>query len=173
MRGSTRLEVGTRVRWDGEDWRVVAFLGADVRLGNRRREGAVVEVRALVESPGFRILGDDGKPMDRGELLQARLMGLPEEERQRVEVLEGHIREVLTGYQRGHEALALAGEPREAYEPSVVTHSKRVKEKAKELGIAESSIWRYVEKYRDEGVFGLVDGRKAGMKGDSRMSTHV
>ena len=166
MRGSTRLEVGTRVRWDGEDWRVVAFLGADVRLENRRREGAVVEVRALVESPGFRVLNEDGEPIDRGELLQARLAGLPDEERKRVEVLEGHIREVLTGYQRGHEALALAGEPREMYEPSAVTQSKRVAEKAKELGIAESSVWRYAEKYREEGVFGLVDGRTAGLRGD-------
>lgn len=166
MSGATRLEVGTRVRWDGADWRVVAFLGAEVQLENRQKERAILEVRALVESPGFRVLSGDGEPIDRGNLLQARLAGLPKEERQRVEVLEGHIREVLTGYQRGHKALALAGEPRETYDPSVVTQSKRVEEKAKELGIAESSVWRYVEKYREEGVFGLVDGRTAGLRGD-------
>lgn len=166
MSGAKRLEVGTQVRWDGADWRVVAFMGADVQLENRYQERAILEVRALVESPGFRVLGDDGEPVNPGELTRARLAGLPEEVRQHVGFLEGHIQEVLTGYRRGHEALALPGEPREMYEPSVATLSKRVEEKASELGLATSSVWRYIEKYREEGVMGLVDGRKASLKGD-------
>lgn len=166
MSGAKRLEVGTRVRWDGADWRVVAFMGADVQLENRNKERAVAEVRALVESPGFRVLTDDGEPMDRGELMQERLAGLPEGERQRVELLEEQLQEVLTGYRRGHAVLALPGEPREAYDTILTTLSQRVEAKPKELEVAGFSVWRYIEKYREEGVLGLVDGRRAGLKSD-------
>jgi len=164
--GARKLEVGTRVRWDGADWRVVAFMGVEVQLENRYRERAVVEVRALVESPGFRVVGDDGQAVDRGELMQERLAGLPEAERKRVELLEADLLEVLTGYRRGHEALALPGEPRETFDPSITTLTQRVEHKAKELELAAFSVWRYIEQYREEGLFGLVDGRKTGLKGD-------
>lgn len=126
----------------------------------------IIEVRALLESPGFRVVSDDGTVMDRGGLMQERLAGLPEAERQRVELLEEHLLEVLTGYRRGHEAVAMPGEPREAFELSTTTLTQRVEHKARELKLADFSVWRYVEQYRQEGIIGLVDGRKTSIKGD-------
>ena len=166
MSGAKRLEVGARVRWDGADWRVVAFMGADVQLENGRKERAIVEVRALVESPGFRVLDNDGEPVDQGRLLRERMAGLPESERERVESLEENLLEALTGYRRGYAAMALPDEPRDLYEPSLTTLSQRIEQKAKELGLADFSVWRYIDKYRNEGVWGLVDKRKTGLKGD-------
>ena len=166
MSSRTKLEIGTQVRWNGANWRIVAFMGSEVELESRFKKRAIVEVRSLVESPGFRVLGGEGENEDESASVRARLDELSDEERQRIKLLEEHVLEVTTGYRLGSEALALPDEPRDRYDPNVLNLTQRVERKAKELDLADYTIWRYLERYRRGGVVGLLDRRKAGMKKD-------
>jgi len=71
-----------------------------------------------------------------------------------------HILEVETGYRAGDAALAEVGEPRPAYR-SDETLKSRIRAKADELEVSFNTVRNWLDAYRDYGVFGLVDRRKA------------
>jgi transposase InsO family protein len=101
--------------------------------------------------------------------------GLTEQERIAVTDRAGHVREMLTGYRSGHPGNAALDEPRAEYgrgqAPSV-----RYRAKAKELGVSERTLRRWVTEYLQAGEAGLVDSRTVRGRGsavDSRWDEAV
>jgi hypothetical protein len=72
--------------------------------------------------------------------------------------LAGHVLEVLTGYQRGSEALALPGEPRPQY-ASGTAKLRRCEAKAAELGVSVMTVRRMIGRFEADGPEGLADRR--------------
>jgi hypothetical protein len=69
------------------------------------------------------------------------------------------VLEVLTGYQRGSEALALPGEPRPQYAPGT-TKLQRCQAKAAELGVWLMTVRRMIWRFEADGPEGLIDRRR-------------
>ena len=67
--------------------------------------------------------------------------------------------EVLTGYQRGGEALALPGEPRPQYAPGTAK-LQRCQAKAAELGVSVMTVRRMIWRFEADGPEGLTDRRR-------------
>lgn len=153
-----RLEVGTRIWWDGQAWRIAAFSAGLVELRNRENRGISIETAALIGHADFRILGMP--PGQVGGQVPAFLEMLTEDELRRMKELEQHLQEALTGFSRGASALAKENEPRSVYDPSVTTLSQRLAEKGRELGKGEATMWRLRERYVQLGLLGLADYRR-------------
>ena len=79
-------------------------------------------------------------------------------ERRGLRALAGHVLEVLTGYQRGSEALALPGEPRPQYAPGTAK-LRRCEAKAAELGVSVMTVRRMIWRFEANGPEGLADRR--------------
>jgi hypothetical protein len=78
----------------------------------------------------------------------------------------GHVREALTGYRAGHRDGALPGEPRSQYDTSQPLKA-RYRAKAKELGITDRTVERWVNAYRDAAEVGLIDTRTLRSRGST------
>jgi len=158
MTGTARVAIrrGARVAFDGGLWEVTELDGEGVllrsALGQVRRE----DIGHLLSQPGTRVLdGPGGVPAPVPDPVQGMLTG--EEERE-LGVLAGHVREMLTGYRHGSEALALPGEPRPGYAPDV-PKLERYRAKASELGVSAVTVRRMARRFEDSGAEGLIDRR--------------
>jgi transposase InsO family protein len=153
-----KLEVGSRIWWDGEAWKISGFFAGEVELlGDRGK--ARVHLPALTETEDFRVLSC-GAEIDHRPEEPAFINDLPEAERQAAVSLERHLLEAVTGFRLGHESLALKGEPREDYDPELNSVRQRMSRKAKELGVSWRTLWRHKENYEKRGLIGLIDERK-------------
>jgi hypothetical protein len=70
--------------------------------------------------------------------------------------LTGHVLEVLTGYTRGSEALALPGEPRPQYALGT-PKLERCAAKAAELSVSVMTVRRMIWRFEADGPEGLID----------------
>lgn len=158
MNGSLRgtVAVGTRLWYDGQAWEVAEISGAGVvlrdALGGIRQAG----MGHLLCHPGTRLMsGDAGQQASAGGLgVAGPACSGDEDLRSRV----SHVLELLTGYQRGSEALALPGEPRRQYAAGI-PRLKRCEAKAAELGISVMTVRRMVWRFEGDGPEGLIDRR--------------
>jgi transposase InsO family protein len=159
MTGGTRavITVGTRLACDGGLWEVAEMSGEGLLL--RDALGGVRRVSAghLLSQPGTRLLDDPGGEPSPVPDPAAGMLG--RQEAKELGELAGHMREVLTGYRHGSEALALPGEPRPEYAPGTPRLS-RYQAKAGELGVSEVTVRRMVRRFGDSGPEGLIDQRK-------------
>ncbi|RYY16307.1 MAG: integrase, partial [Alphaproteobacteria bacterium] len=149
--------------WDalhfrGADWQVVAYRDGCLALSPLQTgKPVVVAGTELLLEPDYRLLRRGAAPrLDRVDLLDM----LPAQTRSRALFLQRHIVEVLTGTPPDAPE---ASRPRAEFSPAESLRS-RVEAKARELeqvGIELSgrSLWRYVTRYRSEGVNGLIDLR--------------
>lgn len=158
MSNRVKLEVGTSVWWDGQAWRVAAFSAGDVELRNRENRGIRIQIGLLASSKDFKILGMG--PSSDQDQAPAFLEMLSADELQRMEELERHLQEAITGFSLGSPALALENEPRTFYDPDVTTLSQRLEEKGRELGKGAATMWRLRERYAQLGLLGLADQRR-------------
>ena len=153
-----KLEVGSRIWWEGESWKVTGFFAGEVELlGDRGK--ARIYLSTLTGTKDFRFLDCDVEVSQHTEE-PAFLSDLPGAERKTAQALERHLLEAVTGFGLGHDSLALAGEPREGYDPEFNSVKQRMSRKAKELGIGWRTLWRHKENYEKRGLIGLVDERK-------------
>jgi len=153
------LQQGTRLWFDGELVEVV-----EVEPGR-------VAVRA---SSGWRTVGitdflararaSDADEPDRA--LGPDLAALSDANRNLISERAAHIREVLTGYRSGTAASAAAGEPRGEYDPSRPLRARQ-EAKARELGLTDRTIRRWVSAYMHAGEAGLVDIRAVDGRGST------
>lgn len=151
------LHVGLRVEYDGSAWQIVDIQPPGVLLagcgGATIRQ---VSIGHLLSSPQARMLaGDAGEPP---EGIGVELSNLRDGELEALIVRVGHVQEVRTGYQRGHKVLALPAEPRDHYAPGV-PKLVRYAAKAAELGVAASTIRRWVANFENNGPEALTDRR--------------
>lgn len=161
--GGRRLAKGTWLWFGDERHQVVGQGGSEVHLLSAAGEWTTIYIAALVAAPGFRLLSESpvdlpSSMVDRGALLD----GLDEDKAVSLRDLEAHLNEVRTGYRSGDPERAEPGEPRPAYDRALNPRvSDRVKAKAAELGMGQTTVWRKLRRYREEQRNGLIDGRGA------------
>ena len=154
------LRIGDRVVYAGQCHTVVAFCGATIRLLSDAGETTLVALGYLLSAQDFELIGAGRAPkVDRLGLLES----LPEAVVQAAREWERHLVEVDTGVVPG----APAGtRPRPEYDPDTHTVTARCRAKAAELTAAGTktslrTVQRMRARYRDQGLWGLVDARSA------------
>ncbi|MFI6155161.1 transposase [Kitasatospora sp. NPDC051170] len=162
MSGAQRgpvVVLGCRVRFERRVWTVAAVGGGGVRLmAEEGGEVVAVLLSLLFADPAFEVLDGPGVP----RLLPWGLWeALPAAVRERALAWERHVREVETGRPGGE---GDGGAARSEYDPTLRTLAQREAAKAAELtalGVAASAVTvrRMRARYRDGGLWGLVDGR--------------
>ncbi|MGW1234247.1 Mu transposase C-terminal domain-containing protein [Streptomyces californicus] len=156
------MRLGTRLRWQGGTYRVVALQGAEVQLGCLDTQGhdARALVAAVTGADDYRVLGEDGQEQDAVTVADTSSLSLlSEAELAAVRGWERHLQEIDEGVPPGS---AEGTQPRPGYDPDRFTVRQRIAAKAAELkalGFTSSSvstIERRRRVYRAHGVFGLV-----------------
>lgn len=150
------LRVGGCIDFDGARFEMVEWAGRRLVL----REVGTDRVRQvdlgwLLAHPTTRVVGVDVVMVPATAVAFA---GLDEAEQADVAARCDHVREVLTGYRRGSAELALPEEPRAPYRAESAMLS-RYAAKAAELGVAVSTVRRWVGAFRASGPAGLVRTR--------------
>jgi transposase InsO family protein len=149
------LGTGTSLVHDGELWTVTGMDGGAVTLRGRAGRSLRVQTATLLTDPGTRIAGaGEGLPAAVGPLLD----DLTGAEQEKLAGRLGHVRELLTGYASGSDAIAAEGEPRPQYDPSLPAGDREAA-KAAELGVSARTVRRWAADYLRAGAAGLVDGR--------------
>lgn len=154
------LRIGDRVIYLGQCHTVVGFTGATIRLLADSGESMLVGLGYLLSAEDFELIGAGQAPaVDPVGLLDS----LPKAVVDAAREWERHLIEVDTGVA----ADSLAGtRPRPEYDPDTQTVAARCRAKAAELTAAgNKTSFRTVERmrarYRDQGLWGLVDSRSA------------
>ncbi|GAA5513087.1 hypothetical protein Dcar01_01813 [Deinococcus carri] len=159
MTRSARVEIGTRLRYAGREWLVVAQPAHHLRL--RDNEG--VEITAIwasvLQAHDYAVLGLEEPPLDR---YQTMFDALPRDVQEKAQKLARHVQEVLYGTcERG-------GPVHPDYDPALYSQNERVRRKVAELRaedpaskVSERQIQRWIAAYQQNGrgIFGLVDRR--------------
>ncbi|MER6442940.1 Mu transposase C-terminal domain-containing protein [Streptomyces sp. NPDC001185] len=145
------------MRFEGRAWVVAGVLAGQVRLVAEDGEMAAVLLSFLFAAEDFAVLG---AAVPRRVGARSLLDGLPARVRERALAWERHVREVETGSADG----AGAGVVRAGYDLEAFTLGQREEAKAAELtaaGMPTSAVTvrRMRARYRENGVWGLVDGR--------------
>lgn len=161
----TVLEPGTQLRFAQRTWTVVMLEGSRARLIDADDSVATVLVNYLFAAPDFEVVGAPR----RGVAPYGLLEELPAPVRERAYAWERHVREVETGFPAPGQAQA----PREEFDPArrsmserEGSMSEREAAKAAELTAAGQpasamTVRRMRARYREQGLWGLVDGRAA------------
>ena len=157
MTGTARVTIGrgTRLAFDGGLWEATGLDGEGVLLRSALGETRRVGMGHLLSQPGTRVLGPGGDPAPVPDPVDGTLT---RREQRELSVLAGHMREMLTGYRHGSQALALPGEPRPEYAPGA-SKLDRYQAKAAELGVSVPTVRRMARRFEDDGAEGLVDRR--------------
>lgn len=159
------LSVGDQVVFDGTVHTVVAISGTKIRLLSEAGRASVVALPFLLSAEDFELVGlGPAAPMiERRALLDA----LPDEVLAAAKDWERHVVEVETGVPP--DAPAGIG-PRPGYDPVTQSMAAREKVKAAELSAAgrqtsARTVQRMRRRYREQGLWGLVDSRYVRMLG--------
>ena len=155
MSQSVALTIGVKVIYDGEMWTISAFSGPHLQLTRPGLAPILIRSAELVGAADFRLASDEAPPL---EAIGPAFSTLSKEDYESLKEREAHILEMTTGYRRGSAELALPGEPRLAYGPSVSAMMK-YQAKAEELGLSVPTIRRMAKRYDEEGPAGLLDNR--------------
>ncbi|ONI50934.1 hypothetical protein STIB_47340 [Streptomyces sp. IB2014 011-1] len=173
-RAGTRVGVGTRFRYDGENVEVVEMAtttaGNEVVLKDAYGRLLRLSLKELLFSDRAAICPDGPGPSggDEGEIASVVLGQLDEAEKRKVLDRAEHVREVLTGYRSGSPELARDGEPRPEYAPEKPLEV-RYAAKITELGTGLRTLKRWVAAFREHGEAGLA--RRKGPARKSELAT--
>lgn len=166
------LAPGARLLFDGELVEVVQMTADQVAI-RTVRSGAfanlsLVRLLASCRAVGAEPAGGDGVSLQdaaasAGRAVETTAVGtvlacLTSAQREEVSERAGHVREVLTGFRSGHRGSAGPGEPRPQF-AGTVSMKTRCRTKARELGVTDRTVERWIAAYRDCGEAGLVDAR--------------
>ena len=171
MSNSSRLTIGSRILYDGENWTVYGFGGADIKLRSSRGKITLIAVNELVNSQDFKLLGDKAGviPSDNNTTFPDNV---PEEVLRKAQKLLEHLNEIETGYRSGNITTALTIEPKAEYDVSERTLNQRVESKARELAIGVRTLWKFKALYKSYGIYGLCDQRAVRSK-QSRIDPRI
>ena len=154
MSGAVVIGPGSRFTFDGEVVEVTGFEGTRVTLRDGRGRWRTLGLAGFLAG-AVPVEAPDARPAPVGPLLA----GLSGGEQSVVTERAGHVREVLTGYRSGTAEAARPGEPRPDYDPARPLGGRQ-EAKARELGVTDRTIRRWVRAYRDSGEAGLADSRR-------------
>ncbi|WP_307711191.1 hypothetical protein [Streptomyces sp. V1I6] len=146
------------MRFEDRTWTVVMLEGARARLVDSDNSPATVLVNYLFAAPDFELIGAPRRHLPPFGLLEE----LPVQARERAEAWERHVREVETGLP----VPGQGGVPRAEFDPEQRTVAEREEAKAAELTAAGQptsavTVRRMRARYRENGLWGLVDQRTA------------
>ena len=149
------VRIGDRVVFSGTEYSVAALSGSLVRLVADSGETAVVAMAYLAGAPDFAVVGAGPRArVSPAGLLEALPEGVADAARE----WERHLAEVETGLPPGAEPGTV---PRPEFDPVARTLTERAQAKAGELGVSLRTVERMLRRYRDQGLWGLVDTRHA------------
>ncbi|MQS10994.1 transposase [Streptomyces kaniharaensis] len=153
------LRVGDRVVFSGREHTVVAISGTSIRLLSASGDQSVVLLAYLQAAPDFSVVGAGAAPRATAHGL---LDSVPAKVAERARLWEQHLVELESGLLPG---VPPGTPPRPEYDPMRATLAQRVAAKARELtalGIPAEvrTVQRMRKRYREQGVWGLVDGRR-------------
>ncbi|RVU17074.1 integrase [Streptomyces antnestii] len=154
------MRVGDQVRLDERLHTVVGLSGTLVRLSDEAGRASLVLLPHLLAAEGFEFLGQrDGSPVVAPFAL---LDTVPPLEAEKATAWEQHLLELESGRQSG---IGAGAGPRPEYDPARHTLEERIAAKATELRalgwtVSARTVERMRTRYRDQGVWGLVDHRK-------------
>lgn len=160
MSGRAALRVGDQVRLDERLHTVVGLSGTLVRLADEAGRASLVLLPHLLAAEGFEFLGQrDGSPVVAPFAL---LDTVPPQEAEKATAWERHLLELESGRQSG---IGAGVGPRPEYDPARHTLEERIAAMATELRalgwtVSARTVERMRTRYRDQGVWGLVDHRK-------------
>ncbi|GAB2752394.1 Mu transposase C-terminal domain-containing protein [Kitasatospora kifunensis] len=158
------LRVEDRVVFDGAEHEVVALSGNAVRLLSMSGQVSVVALPHLLMAADFAVVGSAGPAASRQPFVSDGLMdSVPQAAADRARMWERHLLEVETGLPVDAVPGAI---PRPEYDPTRCSVAEREAAKASELtglGVRASvrTVRRMRQRYRDQGLWGLVDTRYA------------
>ncbi|GHE08764.1 TniB family NTP-binding protein [Streptomyces alanosinicus] len=165
-----RIAVADWIEFEEEQHQVTGITGALVRLRSASGHHQTIMLSTLLADASFRTrtvpipeAANTAAGLDPGGVLAL----LPKEVREAALTLEAHMKETTTGYRSGDELNAQAGEPRPAYQPDLPL-TARVEAKAAELGLTPRRIWQLLDEWQENGLWALVDRRKARLKNPLR-----
>jgi hypothetical protein len=149
------VRIGDRVVFSGAEYSVVALSGSLVRLVAGSGESAVVAMAYLAGAPDFAVVGSG----PRARLTPSGLLdALPGKVVAAAREWERHLAEVESGLPPGAEP---GTAPKPEFDPVARTLTERAQAKAGELGVTLRTVERMLRRYRDQGLWGLVDTRYA------------
>ncbi|WP_236732199.1 Mu transposase C-terminal domain-containing protein [Mycolicibacterium peregrinum] len=167
-RGTVPVGLGTKFEYDGEHTEIrkiveIESIGTAVEvetLDLRRKAIRRFTLSELMTSDRVHMISTGPGPTsdDVEDVASVTLSAIEEPVRARAIEREGHIQEVLTGFQSGSAETALPGEPRAPYRPDVPM-MQRYNAKCKELGVSSSAFRESVKKFKEHGVAALVSQR--------------
>ncbi len=152
--GPLRIEVGRRVELDGEAWRVVRLGTGHVVLLSAAGKMVAFAWEELSRAHLAPVAGDteEASSAEPFGLEVAELVGA--QALRRARQIEAAVQELESGSRPGD----LAGpRPEMALDRPLVSREKLL---ANELGVGVSTLRRYRSRYRDHGLYGLVDHRQ-------------
>lgn len=149
------VRIGDRVVFSGAEYSVAALSGSLVRLVAGSGETAVVAMAYLAGAPDFAVVGAGPRarltPTGLLDALPAKVVAVARE-------WERHLAEVESGLPPGAEP---GTAPKPEFDPVARTLTERAQAKAGELGVTLRTVERMLRRYRDQGLWGLVDARYA------------
>jgi transposase InsO family protein len=148
------LQAGVRLQFDGELFEVIQVEATRVTLRDGRGRWRTVAMAEFLSSART---GRDSQE-EPVPSLGVRLAALTAAARETVGARAAHIRELLTGYPSGTSEDKRPDEPRPEYDPARPLMERHAA-KARELGVGERTLRRWVAQYEDNGEAGLVDSR--------------
>jgi putative transposase len=149
------------VGFEEQRHQVTGFVDGMVRLRSETGAAQLILAGELLGHASFRPCVDALAEPDPGTAepdLGALLDGLSQAQCSELQRMQAHLLEMTTGFRSGEAALAVAGEPRAAYDPAL-TLQTRVEAKAAELGCSAAVMWKRLQRWREQGVAGLIDRR--------------
>ena len=168
---SQRLAVTDWIEFEEERHQVAGPDGVTVRLRSENGRIQTIMLTALLADTSFRVavepppttLEDAGADLDPAGVLE----GLDEAVKEAALKLEAHLLEAMTGYRSGDPLSAATDEPLPQYDP-VLPQVVRVHAKAQELGVTDRWLWKLWARRAENGLWGLVDKRKARVRNPLR-----
>jgi transposase InsO family protein len=163
---SNRIEIGARVRYDGETYTITEWLsgatGTDVVLTSALSI-VRVSVVTLLEGARAQVIPTRGGPESTDDCDPAAVVlgSLDAAQTREIRRRCDHIREMLTGHRSGSAEVALPDEPRPQYAAGQPLLS-RYAAKAAELGLTVRHIRRMARAYQQHGEAGLASARWQG-----------
>lgn len=145
MTGPTTITLGQTLLLDGEPWTVAATRVEGILLRHNDTGapqmitlGALYQLATLPESEPASAHRPEARNVD----VDAELRSVDDEERERIHTLVASLQDVAAHVEHG------------------APTSAAITAKAAELGVAERTLWTQWQRWRDSGVWGLVDRRK-------------
>ncbi|MFS0755128.1 Mu transposase C-terminal domain-containing protein [Noviherbaspirillum sp. 1P10PC] len=150
------VQVGSKIRYDGEVHVVTGFAGAVMEMRDPRgrlNRRATVEV---LTSESFGLLERiEGRDTNGPTFID----NVPAATLNAAQVLAAHVMEAITGYKSGTRADAKIDEPLPGFDPETTTLTERIRAKAAELNMAFRTLWAKKSRYEQYGLYGLIDRR--------------